>query len=157
MQSEMIFQLFCFSYKLCSILPFSLSVNWRNSIENGKHQNFVIMISFEQECIPVGCIPAASMVISTRQGCLPRRVSARECRGCVQPQTQTQTPPDPEADPPEPKGRHPPWSEWLTDRCKNITFSQLRLRVVTSIHIFWRHHTHSLAQYNIPLHHHVQM
>ena len=24
----------------------------------------------------------------------------------------------------------PPWTEWLTDRCKNITFPQLRLRTV---------------------------
>ena len=24
----------------------------------------------------------------------------------------------------------PPWTEWLTDRCKNITFSQLRLQVI---------------------------
>ena len=26
---------------------------------------------------------------------------------------------------------HPPWIEWLTDRCKNITFPQLLLRTVT--------------------------
>ena len=28
----------------------------------------------------------------------------------------------------------PLWTEWLTDRCKNITFPQLRLRTVISIH-----------------------
>ena len=40
------------------------------------------------------------------------------------PQTQKQThTPNPEAD-------RPPWTEWLKDRCKNITFPQLRLRVV---------------------------
>ena len=30
-------------------------------------------------------------------------------------------------------GRHPPWTEWLTDRCKNITFPQLRLRAVITV------------------------
>ena len=29
----------------------------------------------------------------------------------------------------------PPWTEWLTDRCKNITFSQLRLQVIIAFHI----------------------
>ena len=27
----------------------------------------------------------------------------------------------------------PPWTEWLTDRCKNIAFPQLRWRAVTTI------------------------
>ena len=27
----------------------------------------------------------------------------------------------------------PPWTEWLTNRCKNITFLQLRLQMVTRI------------------------
>ena len=32
-------------------------------------------------------------------------------------------------------GRHPPplWTEWLTDRCKNITFPQLHFQTVTNV------------------------
>ena len=34
-------------------------------------------------------------------------------------------------------GRHPPRTEWLTDRCKNITFPQLRLRMVIRMKHIW--------------------
>ena len=34
-------------------------------------------------------------------------------------------------------GRPPLWTEWLTDRCKNITFPQLRLRAVITIGRFY--------------------
>ena len=46
-------------------------------------------------------------------GCESRRVSRR----CT-------PPPDLEPD-------TPLWTEWLADRCKNITFPQLRLRAIT--------------------------
>ena len=59
----------------------------------------------QQEWIPVGCVPSAAVTVS---GCLPRR--------CL-------------------PGAHP-WGLYtflvnrMTDRCKNITFPQLRLRTV---------------------------
>ena len=61
-----------------------------------------------------GCLPRGSHQkgVSAQRGCLPR--------GCIPACT--------EADPP------PLWTEWLTDRCKNITFPQLRLRTVN----MWR-------------------
>ena len=43
-------------------------------------------------------------------------------------------PPDPEVDTPRPRGRHtPPWTQFLTHACENITyitFPQLLLRTV---------------------------
>ena len=88
------------------------------------------MNEYEQECIPVGCVPPASMVMSTggvypggwgSGGCLPRGVGVQEeCLPIW--------------------GVHAPsWSiamhagihtdpvNRMTDRCKNITFPQLRL------------------------------
>ena len=54
---------------------------------------------------------------------------------CAHPRTQGRTPPDPEVHPPDsdadttpgPRGRPPPptpWTEWLSDRCKNIILPQ---------------------------------
>ena len=87
----------------------------------------------KQVCIPVGCVPPACCPylpactvqgnvcfpgVSASQGecllpkggvCFPRGVSAP--RGCVSQHALGQTPPP-----------HP-WTEWLTDRCKNITFA----------------------------------
>ena len=81
-----------------------------------------------QVCIPVGWVPSAAVAMSipacTGQGgvcpggCLPGEVSAQGwCLpgGCFPACT--------EAD-------NPLWTEWLTDRCKNITFPLLRLRKV---------------------------
>ena len=56
----------------------------------------------KQECIPVGCVPYATADVSGGGG-----VSARGCRGCT-----------------------PPPMNIITDRCKNITFPQLRLQMV---------------------------
>ena len=68
----------------------------------------------EQECIPVGCVPSAAVAVYW--GCLPGRgVSA----GGVYPSMHW--------------GRHLPPMDRTTDRCKNITFPQLRLRTV--IHV----------------------
>ena len=56
---------------------------------------------FSQGCLPRGCLPRGfGGYLPSR--CLPREVSAQ---GCL-PDT-------------------PPWTEWLTDRCKNITLPQL--------------------------------
>ena len=67
----------------------------------------------KQECIPVGCVPSAAMTVC-RGGCLPRGVSAGRCLfgGVFQGVS----------------ARHP--VNRITDRCENITFPQLRLRVV---------------------------
>ena len=65
------------------------------------------------ECIPVGCVRSAAVAVSWvgKRGVLPEGVcSAGDvCPGgrCL------------------PRGVHPLWTEWLTDRCKNITFPQL--------------------------------
>ena len=76
----------------------------------------------KQECIPVGCIPPA---LPPYGGSLCDR------------------------DPPDrnpPPGQIPPWTETppvnrITDRCKNITFPQLRLRAVMK----WNRHPILLA------------
>ena len=57
----------------------------------------------QQECIPVGCVPSAAVTVSG--GWVSRGV-------CVCP-----------------GGVHPPVNR-ITDRCKNITFPQLRLRTI---------------------------
>ena len=92
----------------------------------------------KQECIPVGCVAPASMVISRTSHavfsgggvgvcpcrCLPRGMSAQ--RG-------VQTPLDPEIDThnPRPRGkRQTPPVNRMTDRCKDITFPHFRLRAV---------------------------
>ena len=63
---------------------------------------------------------------SAQRGCLP---SGCLSRGVYTPCTQKQTP--------QLHARiHPPWTEWLTDRCKNITFPQLRLLAVIKV-VFW--------------------
>ena len=71
---------------------------------------------FEQDCIPVGCVPSAAVAVSgvggLPGGCLPRRC----------------TPPDPEADTPPPVNR-------ITDTCKMITFPQLLLRTVKMLQL----------------------
>ena len=98
----------------------------------------------KQECIPVGCVPPASMVISMGRG-----VSARG-GGCP-PGVCVQEGVDPETDTPCPRCRHPldpeadtPWTQRptpptyvnrMTDKCKNIAFPQLRLRPVKNQYI----------------------
>ena len=90
----------------------------------------------QQESIPVGCVPSAAVAVCwgvCSRGCLPRGESARGVSaqgarlpwGCL----------------PGGVSQHalrqtPLWTEWLTDRCKNITFPQLRLRTVKS-RTFW--------------------
>ena len=54
-------------------------------------------------CLPRGCLPA---------GCLPGGLCIPACT---------------EAD------TLNPWTEWLTDRCKNITFPHLRLRAAINV------------------------
>ena len=127
-----------------------------------QHKSMVIEVSTlrstQQECIPAGCVPPVSMVISTGGGgvclvkclpgwCLPRGWMTEGClprvylpkRGNVCPGGCT--PPDPESDSPwtqrQTHPRHPrdpeadtPLMNRMTDRCKNITFPQLRLRAV---------------------------
>ena len=61
----------------------------------------------EQERIPIGC-PGGGVCPG---GCLPRGVCPEG--GCTSPP--------------------PPWTEFLTHACKNITFPQLLLRVVTMV------------------------
>ena len=71
----------------------------------------------KQECIPVGCVLSAAVAVCLGgvcqegicpSGCLP--MGGRVARGV----------------------RLPPWTEFLTDACENITFPQLRLRTVTN-------------------------
>ena len=57
-----------------------------------------------RRCVSVGCLPGGGVC---REGCLSRGFVC--LGGCTTP---------------------PLWTEWLTDRCKNITFPQLRLRVL---------------------------
>ena len=81
------------------------------------------LINKKQECIPVGSVQSAAVAMSIpactgQGGVYPRGVSAqRGCLpgGCIPACTEADT---------------PLWTEWLTDRCKNITFPQLRLRMV---------------------------
>ena len=102
----------------------------------------------KQECIPVGCVPSASVAICGEGMCLPRGVcvcpgvSSRGVvclvgvcqggclpggclpggclpRGCVSQHALGQTP--------------PPLVDRMTDRRKNITFPQLRLWTVNML------------------------
>ena len=72
----------------------------------------------KQECIPVGCVPPASVVVG---GCL-LMTDGGVCPGEGVSAWEVYTPCPLHA------MIHPPWTEWLTDGCKNITFPQLRLR-----------------------------
>ena len=67
-----------------------------------------------------GCLPGTST-----QGGLPGGVSAQEvsAHGCISPGRCL-------ADVPHPTPHPPPWTEFLTHACENITFPQLRLRTV---------------------------
>ena len=66
----------------------------------------IFSIDVKQECIPVGCVPSAA--VAGGQG----DVSAQGV-----------------------SARHPPlWTEFLTHACENITFPQLRLRTVMTLH-----------------------
>ena len=70
----------------------------------------------EQECIPVGCVPHARWpypVVSEEGSAQPP--------GCRPPQMETT--PTLDADPPGCRPPPPPWTGWLTDRCKSITFT----------------------------------
>ena len=72
-------------------------------------------INFQQECIPVGCVPSAAITISGGGVCL----GAQGGGGiCVSQQSTGQTPPP------------PLWTEFLTRACESITFPQLLLRTV---------------------------
>ena len=90
----------------------------------------------QQECIPIGCVPSAAVAVRgvcfqggcfkggfLPSGCLPWVCLPRGCLsgGClpggVCPVCTGKTPP-------------PTWTEWLTDRCKNITFPQFRLQTI---------------------------
>ena len=80
-------------------------------------------------CLPGGCLPRGSAewgCVSAWGGvCLPGGSAHGGCLPgvCVYPSMHW--------------GRHSPlWTEWLTDRCKNIAFLQLRLRMVI-IGITW--------------------
>ena len=55
--------------------------------------------------------------------------------------------PDPEPDTPPHTHTHL-WTEWLTDRCKNITFPQLRLRAVKILNVKKKLIYHFLHYYN---------
>ena len=64
-----------------------------------------------QESIPVGCVPSTAVAVS--------------------PATHAPPSPKPPATHAPPPAMHAPlWTEWLIDRCENITFPQLRLRTV---------------------------
>ena len=102
----------------------------------------------KQECIPVGCVLSAAVAtggsargcVCPGEGCQPGRVSARgvSAKGCLCQGVSTRGCLPGECLPgggvvyPVHAGIHttPLWTEWLTDRCKNITFPQLRLRTV---------------------------
>ena len=75
---------------------------------------------YEQECIPVGCVPPTAVAIwwwVFARGWQPRGLSAQGVclpRGCLS------------------GGVHlPPWTEFVTHSCENISFPQLHLRMVT--------------------------
>ena len=101
----------------------------------------------EQECIPVGCVPAArrpyagvcfpegvcllwgvcsrgvsTLGVSAPGGCLLGGVSAPGGM-MVSQHALRQTP--------------PLWTEWMTDRCKNITLATTSLRPVINDPWFW--------------------
>ena len=80
----------------------------------------------QQECIPVGCVLSAAVAISGKGGCLPGRgclpggggVCPGVCvcfGGCL------------------PRECTPLWGQ--TDTCENITFPQLLLRTVITVHL----------------------
>ena len=82
-----------------------------------------VNITLQQECIPLGCVPSAAVVIWMRGllgGCLPRGVSARGClpRGCMAACNGADT---------------PLWTDFFTHACENITFPQLLLRTVITV------------------------
>ena len=64
-----------------------------------------------RECLARGCLPRGWGCVYPG-GCV--------CPGGVFPGEYGRHPPDQRQTPP------PPWTEWLTDRCKNITLPQLR-------------------------------
>ena len=96
----------------------------------------------QQECIPVGCVPSAAVVVflvggvrpaGCLGGCLP---GGSVCLGGVYPGVvylgvSSQG-----------RGVHPLWTEFLTHSCENITFPQLRLRVVITYNDY--RYSHSL-------------
>ena len=71
--------------------------------------------NLQQECIPVGCVPPASMVISTGR-CLPGRGGGEVA--CLEGVSHCRL------------GYTPPCGQ--TDACENITLPVLRLRAVIS-------------------------
>ena len=84
-------------------------------------------VCVQGECLPRGCVSRMGVCLGVcvQDGCLPGVcVWPREgcvclgavCLGVYAPIACWDTP--------------PLWTEWLTDRCKNITFPQLRLRAV---------------------------
>ena len=86
----------------------------------------------KQECIPEGCVPSAGVAVCQREGvsACQGSVSARGClpaRGVCLPEGGGVCLVFPRGV----SGRHPPWTEFLTHACENITFLQLRLQTVT--------------------------
>ena len=65
----------------------------------------VTQTQMKQVCIPVGCVPSASVAVCWGEW------EGGVCTALGQ-------------------APLPLWTEWLTDGCKNITFPQLRLRTV---------------------------
>ena len=86
----------------------------------------------EQEYIPVGCLPPASMAISVGGVQVCVCVCVCVCPGVV---SKGVYPPEPAANTPCPIAcwDTPPCGQ--TDTCKNITFPQLLLRGVTKGHV----------------------
>ena len=73
-------------------------------------QNIGVLFNFQQECIPVGCVPSAAVASPGEGGICPGGCLPRSCV-C-------------------PGGVHHPPVNRISDRCKNITFPQLLLRTV---------------------------
>ena len=119
----------CFSYSGSN--NHKSQINAFNISHNGVIHVQLLCSYMLQECIPVGRVPSAAVAVCWGRGCLPakgrlprgwlsRGVSARGV--CVSKHALSQTP-------------HPPVNR-MTDRCKNITFPQLRLRAVINVQVF---------------------
>ena len=86
--------------------------------------NSSLIYLIKQESIPVGCVPSAAVVICWRGGCLPNGLSAGGCLpwgGVCPGGVSAQGVSTWGGLAGGGSGRHPPWTEWRTDRRKNIT------------------------------------
>ena len=105
----------------------------------------------KQECIPVGCIPPAAVAMSI-SACTGHCVSQHALgRGCVYPSIPAQGVSVGGVYPSMHWGRHPLWAEWLTDRCKDITFPQPRLQTVkmTKFSLGFKHRSIPSMRYDL--------